>query len=54
VCPVGAIKRSGTIDMNECFFCLDCQVTYYDDHLCPPMMWQRRQKERAGVAEAVP
>jgi len=35
VCPVGAIKRSGQINMNECFYCLDCQVTYYDDHICP-------------------
>jgi NosR/NirI family transcriptional regulator, nitrous oxide reductase regulator len=54
VCPVGAIKRSGIIDMNECFLCLDCQVTYYDDHVCPPMVWRRRQRERTGIAEAVP
>ena len=26
VCPVGAIKQSGEINMNECFYCLDCQV----------------------------
>jgi NosR/NirI family transcriptional regulator, nitrous oxide reductase regulator len=42
VCPVGAIKRSGEIDMNECFYCLDCQVTYYDDHICPPLVWRRK------------
>jgi NosR/NirI family nitrous oxide reductase transcriptional regulator len=47
VCPVGAIQRSGKINMNECFFCLDCQVTYYDDHTCPPMVWRRKQLERA-------
>ena len=35
VCPVGAIKRNGQINMNECFYCLDCQVTYYDDHTLP-------------------
>jgi NosR/NirI family transcriptional regulator, nitrous oxide reductase regulator len=49
VCPVGAIKRSGEINMNECFYCLDCQVTYYDDHICPPMVWRR--KARRATAE---
>jgi NosR/NirI family transcriptional regulator, nitrous oxide reductase regulator len=48
VCPVGAIKRNGQINMNECFFCLDCQVTYYDDHTCPPMVWRRKLLERAS------
>jgi NosR/NirI family nitrous oxide reductase transcriptional regulator len=47
VCPVGAIKRNGQINMNECFFCLDCQVTYYDDHTCPPMVWRRKLLEQA-------
>ena len=50
VCPVGAIKRSGEIDMNECFYCLDCQVTYFDDRTCPPMAARRKQRtERASV-----
>jgi len=35
--------------MNECFFCLDCQVTYYDDHTCPPMVWRRKRLEQQGV-----
>jgi NosR/NirI family transcriptional regulator, nitrous oxide reductase regulator len=47
VCPVGAIKRSGEINMNECFYCLDCQVTYYDDHICPPMVWRRKGRRAA-------
>jgi len=46
VCPVGAIKRSGEINMDECFLCLDCQVTYYDDHTCPPMVWRRKLLEQ--------
>jgi NosR/NirI family transcriptional regulator, nitrous oxide reductase regulator len=49
VCPVGAIKRSGEINMNECFYCLDCQVTYYDDHICPPMVWRRRRRQQGVV-----
>ena len=43
VCPTGAIKSSGAIDMNECFYCLDCQVTYYDDHECPPLAQRRKR-----------
>jgi len=48
VCPVGAIKSSGTINMNECFYCLDCQVAYYDDHVCPPLVWQRKRRQSAA------
>lgn len=52
LCPVGAIKPSGAIDMNECFYCLDCQVAYYDDHLCPPMVWQRKRRQEHPAARA--
>jgi transcriptional regulator of nitric oxide reductase len=54
VCPVGAIRRDGRINMNECFYCLDCQVTYYDDHICPPMVWRRRQRTAGAVQGAAP
>jgi len=47
VCPVGAIQRNGRINMNECSFCLDCQVTYNDHHTCPPMI--RRCKQLEGM-----
>ncbi|HYM01978.1 MAG TPA: 4Fe-4S binding protein [Stellaceae bacterium] len=49
VCPVGAIRPSGKIDMNECFYCLDCQVTYYDEHLCPPLVWARKREPVAAA-----
>jgi NosR/NirI family nitrous oxide reductase transcriptional regulator len=49
VCPVGAIKPSGAINMNECFYCLDCQVAYYDDHVCPPLAWRRKRRGSAAV-----
>jgi NosR/NirI family nitrous oxide reductase transcriptional regulator len=51
VCPVGAIKRSGAIDYNECFYCLDCQVTHYDQQICPPLVWRRKAGESGVVAE---
>ena len=49
-CPVKAIERSGKIKMAECFQCLDCQVEYYDDHRCPPLVQQRKLRERANVS----
>jgi NosR/NirI family transcriptional regulator, nitrous oxide reductase regulator len=48
ICPVGAIKKSGAINMNECFYCLDCQVAYYDDHVCPPLVWRRKRQRPLG------
>jgi polyferredoxin len=42
-CPTQAIKNNGKIDMNECFYCLDCQEEYYDDHRCPPLVAIRRE-----------
>ena len=43
-CPVGAIQPSGVIDMDECLQCLDCQVTYYDERSCPPLVRQRKAR----------
>ena len=52
VCPVGAIRDDGSIDMNECFYCLDCQVVYYDTHQCPPLI-KRRKRATAAAGLAV-
>ena len=53
-CPVRAIKRSGKIEMAECFQCLDCQVEYHDDRRCPPLARQRKLRERADRAPSPP
>lgn len=37
-CPVRAIVPSGKIVTSECFQCLDCQVEYFDDKRCPPLV----------------
>ena len=37
-CPVRAIEPTGKIVTAECFQCLDCQVEYYDDTRCPPLV----------------
>jgi len=46
-CPIQAIEPSGKINMDECFYCLDCQVVYYDEHACPPLVTERKRRERA-------
>ena len=36
---------------RECFQCLDCQVEYYDDKRCPPLVvLARRRNETDGVS----
>jgi polyferredoxin len=49
-CEVQAIRPTGEIVINECHHCLDCQVTYYNDHKCPPLVEKRKRRERGGRA----
>ncbi|MDH3947388.1 MAG: NosR/NirI family protein [Gammaproteobacteria bacterium] len=45
-CMVQAIHPEGNINVNECLYCLHCQVVYSDDHACPVMVQKRLKKER--------
>ncbi len=49
-CEIQAIHATGEINLNECHYCLDCQVTYWNDHKCPPLIERRKRHERAGRA----
>jgi len=49
-CPVRAIVPSGKIITSECFQCLDCQVEYYDDKRCPPLVRAARLRAEAKPA----
>ena len=49
-CPIQAIEPSGAINMDECFYCLDCQVIHNDANLCPPLVNEARRKREPGVA----
>jgi NosR/NirI family nitrous oxide reductase transcriptional regulator len=51
-CPIQAIEPSGKINMNECFYCLDCQELYFDEHLCPPLAVERKRRDRAKMPAA--
>ena len=45
-CEVQAIAPTGEINANECHYCLDCQVTYWNEYKCPPLVDKRKKHER--------
>jgi NosR/NirI family nitrous oxide reductase transcriptional regulator len=51
-CEVGcgalAIDEAGRIDQRECLLCMDCMILYYDPTSCPPLVHERKQRERSG------
>ncbi|MFB6259353.1 MAG: 4Fe-4S binding protein, partial [Thiohalorhabdaceae bacterium] len=49
-CEVQAIHPEGHINPNECHFCLDCQITYWNEYKCPPMVQRRKRRERGPKA----
>jgi len=49
-CEVQAIRLTGEINPNECHYCLDCQLTYWDDHQCPPLSEKRIRREKSQKA----
>ncbi|GHD51120.1 NosR/NirI family transcriptional regulator, nitrous oxide reductase regulator [Marinobacter persicus] len=53
-CEVQAIHPDGRINYMECHYCLDCQMTYFDDHKCPPLIVKRRGKRRGHNAPGHP
>jgi NosR/NirI family transcriptional regulator, nitrous oxide reductase regulator len=53
-CPVRAIEPTGKIVTAECFQCLDCQVEYYDDKRCPPLVAAVKRRGEGKVDAALP
>ena len=49
-CEVQAIRPTGEINPNECHYCLDCQVTYWNEVRCPPLAEKRRRREQSRQA----
>jgi NosR/NirI family nitrous oxide reductase transcriptional regulator len=45
-CQIAAIKPTGEIIDSECHYCLECQVTYWDEHRCPPLVEKRKKREK--------
>ena len=51
-CMVQAIHPEGNINVNECLYCLHCQVVYVDDHACPVMIQKRLKRDRRAARSA--
>jgi len=45
-CEIQAINPDGEINMRECHYCLDCQVTYFHDEKCPPLKKIKYKKRK--------
>ena len=50
-CEIQAINPDGEINMRECHYCLDCQVTYFNDEKCPPLKKLARKKAKFKETE---
>jgi len=51
-CEIQAIHPGGHINANECHYCLDCQMTYHNEHKCPPLVNKNKRKKRDKKAPA--
>lgn len=52
-CEIGAIKKSGIIDYDECIQCLECIVIIHDPQQCAPAVVAERKSFAAASAPAV-
>lgn len=53
-CAYQAIERSGAIDYNECFQCMDCVVIHDSKTLCVPVFLEERSQRERGVIPILP
>lgn len=52
-CEIQAINDVGVIHPSECHYCLDCQVTYWHEHKCPPLIERRKRHDNAERAKRI-
>ena len=45
-CPVQSIHPEGHINVNECIYCMHCQMLYHHDHKCPVVIQKRLKREK--------
>lgn len=53
-CTVAAIHPLGNINPHECIYCMHCQVVYWDDHACPPLVMKREGRGKKSSAQRSP
>jgi nitrous oxidase accessory protein len=47
-CPYNVIRPEGSIKRTECLYCLDCQLNYWDEQLCPALKKKKKEVSTAG------
>ena len=52
-CESRAFRTDGSIDPRECLSCLDCEATYRNREVCPPLVAITRLEVRATASPAV-
>jgi polyferredoxin len=52
-CAYQAIEKSGKVDYDECFQCLDCVVIYESEALCVPLLNNARKSAGQTVIPIV-
>lgn len=50
-CPYNVIRPDGSINSAECLYCLDCQLNYWDERICPGL--KKKKKEERSIAGEV-
>ncbi len=53
-CTVQAIHPLGQINPNECIYCMQCQVIYWDDTTCPPLLLKKTGRGKKQPAKPAP
>lgn len=49
-CEIQAIQPDGVINQRECHYCLDCQMTYFDEKKCPPLITKVKKERKRAIA----
>lgn len=49
-CEIQAIEPDGTINQRECHYCLDCQMTYFNEEKCPPLITKAKKARKRAIA----
>jgi len=50
-CEPRAIRPDGTIDPRECLSCMDCEATYRNPQVCPPLLGISRLEAKPALSE---
>lgn len=48
-CSPDAISAEGVINTQECLFCLNCQVNYWDEEVCPVLIRKKEENNLSSI-----